>query len=483
VAWHQWSVVRLAAIAMITVLTGYMTAAILAVKSIDYLLKIAHDDAIELAITKGMEKQKEAYKTRQELLLTKIRSELKRPSSIGKEHLKNIVERISQGENSELSSWQILNTNSSESNNLFWANRSELIVGPYTIKFDNSNQESEYRETEDILKRYKLLGLELRASIRPALIRALTVTLAIMCVLLLLAFTYMALRSKTRIQKIVDGFIRYSHGEDSFRFAVHGHNELGLLSRQFNSMADELSTNRARAVVLEKLASWQTIARKMAHEIKNPLTPIQIMIGQLYRNYSGQDPKYTKLLEKAHHVILEEVTSLRRMVDDFSQFAQLPSPRLDLVNATACAQQTVDLAEDSYRPHQINYEGPTEAIWTRLDDQLIRQALHNLIKNAAEADPNSSSPIVLRLQHTPAHIIFEIEDQGPGISPDIQDRIFEAYVTTKHTGPTPGMGLGLAICQKIVLEHGGRMELKSIPGNTIFRITIPRTTEEIPSEI
>jgi nitrogen fixation/metabolism regulation signal transduction histidine kinase len=239
-------------------------------------------------------------------------------------------------------------------------------------------------------------------------------------------------------------------------------------------MADDLKENQARTVGLEKLASWQTIARKMAHEIKNPLTPIQIMIGQLHRNYDGGNADYQKLLDKAHHVILEEVAGLRRMVDDFSQFAQLPSPRFTKNSATSCAKQAVQLAEHTYQPHPIIYEGPSEDVIAEFDDQLVRQALHNLVKNAAEADPHGRSPITVRLQHTQISVIFEVEDLGPGIPSDIRDSIFEAYVTTKHTGPTPGMGLGLAICQKIVLEHGGKLALSSTQGKTTFRITLPR---------
>lgn len=482
VAWHQWSVVRLAAIALATVLTGYLTAAVLAVKSIDYLLHIAHDPAIESAITLSLESQKDSYKNRQDLLLEKIQHLAKNPTMISNEQMTTYLNQAGIDKIFRDNPWEISTVTSGKNKRTYWANRSELIIGNKSVRLIGTRDEEQYRITEDVLKRYKIIGFELRERIRPALIRALTITLAVMCTLLMIAFTYMTLRSKTRVEKIVQGFIRYAHGDDAFRFKVHGHNELGLLSRQFNHMADEVAENRSRTIGLEKLASWQTIARKMAHEIKNPLTPIQIMISQLHRNYTGQDQDYSKLLAKAHNVILEEVSSLRRMVDDFSQFAQLPSPRMTMTNAVTCAKQVVQLAEDTYKPHTIRYEGPDGSVIADLDDQLIRQALHNLIKNAAEADPSASDPIILRLQHTPVSIIFEVEDYGPGIPQDIRQNIFEAYVTTKHTGPTPGMGLGLAICQKIVLEHGGKIELDSSPGKTIFRLIIPKAHKGIPFE-
>lgn len=475
VRWHQWSVVRLAAIAMITVLAGYLTAAILAVKSIDYLLRISHDPAIEAAITLSMESQKQLFKAKQDLIVERLKQRISLPKSVSEKGLRQHLAELEAHSFFTGSNWSLSELSPKSQNTIHWENRSDLVVGRFRIHFTDTREEEAYRRTEDVLKRYKIIGFELSARIRPALIRALSLTLAIMCVLLLIAFAYMTIRSKTRIERLVNGFIRYAHGDESFRFMVHGHNELGLLSRQFNTMADELAENRARTVNLEKLASWQTIARKMAHEIKNPLTPIQIMIGQLHRNYEGTDDAYGKLIEKAHHVILEEVAGLRRMVDDFSQFAQLPSPRFSKTNATACAQQTVQLAEFTYRPHSVKYEGPSEDVFAEFDDQLIRQALHNLIKNAAEASPLESYPIILRLQHSPNSLIFEVEDHGPGIPDAIRNHIFEAYVTTKHTGPNPGMGLGLAICQKIVLEHAGKLALETSPGKTIFRMILPRT--------
>lgn len=482
VSWHQWSVVRLAAIAMVTVLAGYLTAAILAVKSIDQLIHIAHDPAVEATITRGLESQKEAYKTKQDLLVTKLSQFIKNPSSISQKTLGDTLNKIGTGEIFPNETWLVEPARQMQSTTIHWQNRSDLIVGPHLVRFNQSKDEEAYRLSEEVLQRYKIIGFELRDRIRPALIIALSLTLAVMCMLLMVAFIYMTLRSKTRIQKLVQGFISYAQGDDGFRFQAHGHNELGLLSRQFNRMADDLKENQARAVGLEKLASWQTIARKMAHEIKNPLTPIQIMIGQLHRHYDGQSVEYKKLLDKAHHVILEEVAGLRRMVDDFSQFAQLPSPRFAKNSATNCAKQAVQLAEHTYQPHQIIYEGPSEDVFAEFDEQLVRQALHNLIKNAAEADPLSNLPITVRLQHSQVSVIFEVEDLGPGIPSEIRDSIFEAYVTTKHTGPTPGMGLGLAICQKIVLEHGGKLALNSANGKTTFRITLPRIRKGITLE-
>jgi signal transduction histidine kinase len=474
VRWHQWSVVRLAAIAMITVLTGYLTAAVLTVKNIDQLLHIVHDQEVEHRLKSGLDYQKESYKLRQQLLVEKLRHEIPLPQKINASDLKSALDRIDASTVMRHATWSMNADLDAPRETILWLSRQELAVGPLTISFHATQQEEEYRATEEVLQRYQVLGLELRERIRPALIKALSITLAIMCLLLLGAFVYMAIRGKSRIQQLVEGFVQYAEIDDNFRFSRHWHNELGLLSRQFNHMADDLEANRQRATGLEKLASWQTIARKMAHEIKNPLTPIQIMIGQLKRNYDGHDPDYQILVEKAHGVILEEVASLRRMVDEFSQFAQLPSPRFEPKDATQTAKQTVALSAGAYAPHEILFEGSDQPVVAEFDDQLIKLTLHNLIKNAAEADIGNSNPIILRLKESKQHIIFEVEDHGPGIPESLKNSVFEAYVTTKHTGPSPGMGLGLAICQKVTLEHAGKISVLSKPGNTIFTIVLPR---------
>ncbi len=473
IRWHQWTVVRLAGIAMITVLTGYLTAAVLAVRNIDMLLHIVHDNAVESALRSGMDGMKDAYKLRQELLTVRLKQQFKDPENVAVPDLEKALVNIDALKMMGAESRKI-DRGEKNFKTAQWIDRNDLAVGNHVVHFSGIQQAEEYRVAEEILQRYQIIGLELRSKIRPALIKALAATLAVMCSLLLFAFIYMALRSKTRIEKLVQGFTRYSEGDSLFRFDLHWKNELALLTLQFNRMADELDYNRTQTMSLEKLASWQTIARKMAHEIKNPLTPIQIMTSQLKRRYDGSNDEFSRLLDKAHDVILEEVSGLRRMVDDFSQFAQLPSPRLELCDAVQSAQKAIALAADSYAPHQISYEGPTHRVEAELDDQLIRQALHNLIKNAAEADPTSASPIVVRLLEEPYQIIFEVEDHGPGIPSDLRDRIFEAYVTTKHTGPVPGMGLGLAICQKIILEHGGRISVDTGAGHTVFMISIPR---------
>lgn len=470
VHWHEWSIVRLAGFAMLTVLVGYFAAAILAVQSIDHLLHIVHDNDVEWSLRYGMDQAKSSY-TANQIATLETAKRIVPERTISKDTLNQRFTAAKIGSFLGASRWNI-KTNSEPAENA-WVDRQTLRFRGYDVEFEGINAGDSFHRAETILQRYQVIGLELRDRIRPALIRALWITLAIMCVILLVAFFFMTLRVRNRIQALVDGFIRYSEVDDSFRFLQHTKNELGLISEQFNRMADELSENQERTIGLEKLASWQTIARKMAHEIKNPLTPIQIMISQLKRNYKGEDPKYQTLVENAHKVILEEVSSLRRMVDDFSEFARLPRAELRDSDLIATAQKASDLAESAYPPHIIKTETSLKELIVPHDEQLLRHVIHNLIKNAAEADPGRDTPITVKISCDANNAILVVHDCGPGVPDDLKERIFEAYVTTKHTGPTPGMGLGLAICQKVVLEHSGKLKLESAPGNTSFTITIP----------
>ena len=477
VHWHEWTVVRLAGIAMFTVLAGYITAAFFAVGSIDQLLHLTHDDDVEWAIRAGMDETKASYAIRQDLIRDRLASAWEKNGGHASAiELETMITKSDTAKVLRIDHWAVRD-GEREAQTSRWLDRSHLAVGTFVIEFIEGDIADTYRKSEAILQRYQVIGLELRERIRPALIRALSVTLAVMCALLLVAFVYMAVRSKQRTQQLIDGFVAYTDGDEGFRFRAKWRGELGLITNQFNGMADELATNRERSLVLEKLASWQTIARKMAHEIKNPLTPIQIMIAQLKRNYHGDDPKYKELVENSNRIILEEVATLRRMVDDFSEFARLPQATTTVGDFIATCKHAVALAGDTYAPHTVLFESAFEHKNVPHDDQLLRLVIHNLIKNAAESDPGKSSPITVKVRENATHAILEVIDNGPGVPEDLKERIFEAYVTTKHTGPSPGMGLGLAICQKVVLEHNGRLNLESKPGLTIFRITLPLRTK------
>jgi nitrogen fixation/metabolism regulation signal transduction histidine kinase len=246
------------------------------------------------------------------------------------------------------------------------------------------------------------------------------------------------------------------HGDLSARVPVGGRDELSDLARAFNQMVVELAESRDRIAYLQKIGAWQEVARRLAHEIKNPLTPIQLAMQQLSSSYQGGDESYRKALAASSEIVAEEIAALGRLVDEFSAFARLPSVQPAPLEAAVLLEDLVR----SYPDLKLDFAAPQHPITLVGDRMLLKRALHNLAKNAREAGAHT-----VRLSLDGATIL--VDDDGPGVPPDLA--VFDPYVTTKGHGT----GLGLAIVRKIALEHGGDVTVEKSPlGGARFRLTL-----------
>ena len=254
-------------------------------------------------------------------------------------------------------------------------------------------------------------------------------------------------------------------GKLDVRVRPTGRDEVAELGRAFDDMVAELAESRARIAYLEKIGAWQEVARRLAHEIKNPLTPIQLAVQQLGSKYGGDDPKFKKMLDESIEIVGEEIGTLRRLVEDFSAFAKLPRVQaapLDLGELVADVVRGHPEWEGKVRPGALD-----EPLTLPADKQLLRRALINLVENALQA---GAKTVEVRAEKRAdvAHLI--VEDDGKGVSEDLRDRIFEPYFTTKEHGT----GLGLAIVKKIALEHGGDISCEPSPsGGARFVMKLP----------
>jgi two-component system nitrogen regulation sensor histidine kinase NtrY len=272
-------------------------------------------------------------------------------------------------------------------------------------------------------------------------------------------------------------------GDLATRVRETGQDEITHLAKGFNRMLAEIETSRARIEYLNRVEAWQEMARRLAHEIKNPLTPIQLAVQDMHRRYAGDDKQFRQLLDTTLEIVEDEVGTLRRLVSEFSEFARLPQPELSPVDLAAFLReqgQKLTLESSSQEESEgsppraaVEFELPRAPVTVLLDRQLFRRALLNLLENANQAlrlSGKGTGRTRISLRQDGDYWCLSIEDSGPGIPEDLASSVFDPYVT----GRADGVGLGLAIVKKVVVDHGGRIAAdKSDLGGARIRLWLP----------
>lgn len=273
---------------------------------------------------------------------------------------------------------------------------------------------------------------------------------------------WLARRTTRRVDALVAAVRRLAAGDLSVQVDARGaQDEIAALSGAFNEMVREVRESRDRIVYLEKISGWQDVARRLAHEIKNPLTPIQLAFQELEARWKRApgDASFGPLLAEAGEIVREEVATLQRLVADFTAFARIPE----------AAPEPADLGDfvDEFlrTSPQLSEQADIEVLRmgpcpTGVDRVLMRRVLTNLVSNAVEASRPDRARVRLGVSRTRTRALLTVADEGPGIDAELRDRIFDPYFTTKQDGT----GLGLAIVKKIVLQHGGDIEAGARPG-------------------
>ena len=492
--WYESWIIRAAALTAFILFCGYASSIIIAIQGIDSVSSITYDEDIEQALGKYMNNIKEVHKLQKDKLVIRLRQEIPKEALVSSKptppgSIRAWLEASDVSDFGGIEACVIKQLSPEELGKLEdeglewidWVDQETLKIFDYQVSFPRSTKYQDFQAAQQLRQRYQFIGATLEDEIKPTLILANSIVLAATFAIMIAAFLVLARRFKTAVEKVIDGFSFWSEQDSTFRFSKRWSGELRLITAQFNAMADEVETNRRRRLYLEKVESWQTIARKIAHEIKNPLTPIQMMVSQLGRRYQGDDEKFRDLLKNAQEIVTEEVNGLRRMVDSFSDFARLPMPQVKMGDLVGPLRRAADLQQAAFPHHKIHFESEIEHLEMEFDADLIRQVIINLVKNAAEASGDNPATIVVRLHETPEDATISVNDNGPGIPEDMQRSVFEAYFTTKHSGPSPGMGLGLAVCQKIIMDHQGELQLTSQPGDTTFNITLPKARKDTAS--
>ncbi|HYM80811.1 MAG TPA: ATP-binding protein [Candidatus Limnocylindria bacterium] len=265
---------------------------------------------------------------------------------------------------------------------------------------------------------------------------------------------------------------RVASGDLETRIEPAGATELRTLAQRFNAMTERLAAARAALAEAEREAAWREVARRLAHEFKNVLTPLSLSLHRLRRRSELVPPEEREAVRDSLAALTQGVADLTRLAEQFSQYARLPEPRFERLDLAELTRTAARQHEPERRT--LDVRGGTEPLPVAGDRLLLSRAVHNLVLNALEASPPGGT-VELRLALVGNEAVLEVLDRGSGVAPDVRDRVFEPYVSTKARGS----GLGLALVREIVTQHGGTVTLVNRnDGGACARLAVPLMEDE-----
>jgi len=300
--------------------------------------------------------------------------------------------------------------------------------------------------------------------------------------LAILLSSWAAARVTRPVEELVRAAQDVAAGNWNTRVEARGGDEISQLAESFNRMTAELLSQRERLVQAERVAAWRELARRLAHELKNPLFPLQLTVENLVRARLQSPQQFDEVFRESSRTLLTEISNLKAIIGRFSEFSKMPHPQLQAVRVN-------DLLRDVAQLFQAQLQAPgREPIACKLDldeslapvaadPDLLHRAVSNLVLNAMDAMPNGGT-LTLGSRREDSKVTIQVADTGSGMTPEERDRIFTPYYTSKQHGT----GLGLAIVQSVVSDHGGKISVQSEPGQgTTFVIELPIRPEALPS--
>lgn len=325
-------------------------------------------------------------------------------------------------------------------------------------------------------------------------VEAFSVLLALTVLISSAVGLWLARGPTVRLTALASAIRRVGTGDLAIRVSESGKDEISDLAKAFNRMVAEIESSRARIEYLQRIGAWQEMARRLAHEIKNPLTPIQLAVQEVHRRCPEGQPAYRRLVDETLHIVEDEVETLRHLVSEFSSFARMPQASLRLLDLAQFLREKKrvfrlldedetagDEQRDSEEPAAeegavvVDVVVPSKPCPAYIDAHMFRRVVINLVRNAVQAIQGAGREhghVVVRLaSDDEQYWILDVDDDGPGIPEDLRPVIFDPYVTTKQTGT----GLGLAIVKKIIIEHGGAIDIgATAEGGARLRIRLPK---------
>ncbi len=286
-------------------------------------------------------------------------------------------------------------------------------------------------------------------------------------VLALLFGAIVARRITGPLRELADGVDAVAGGSLDTSVPVRTRDEVGELAATFNGMTRDLKGAREELLRAERVAAWREIAQRIAHEIKNPLTPIQMAIETLQRAHQRSASQFDALFGESAQTILDEVGRLKRIVQEFSSFARMPAPTLAPVDVSEVVDSALALYKGGDTALELTL--PRDLPHALADKEQLTQVVINLVENARDAVAGAGG-IRVATRAAEGRVELEVADDGPGLGDEARAKLFTPYFTTKPRGT----GLGLAIVHRIVSDHGGEIRVGGAPGRgAVFIVALP----------
>ncbi|MCC9138283.1 ATP-binding protein [Pontibacter silvestris] len=306
------------------------------------------------------------------------------------------------------------------------------------------------------------------------LIELITTTMNIFTIMFIMfmTLTFFASRVLTvPLRVLADKLKRTSLTGQNETLTYAGTDEIGMLVNEYNRMLLTLEQNKVDLAMQEKEAAWREMARQVAHEIKNPLTPMKLSLQYLQKAIAEKRPNTEQLIDKISHTLITQINILNDIATSFSSFTSMPEPKNERMDITAALQRASDLHNDPATAEVITAI-PKEEIVVMADENLLVRTFNNLLLNAIQAVPASRKPqIRVAMEVKPDHsVLISIQDNGSGIPEEIRSKVFIPNFSTKYTGS----GIGLAVAKRGIENAGGRVWFETEEGSgTTFYISLP----------